>query len=104
MISNTDEVQLIFFSYILTENADIKYLRRYGFHGQTERETFKKLSVIIYEDLQPDINRVCNGDMSPILYSHPISEFLTRYITQILHIYYYSLVTKMIILILTLCS
>nr|GEW67390.1 indole-3-acetic acid-amido synthetase GH3.6-like [Tanacetum cinerariifolium] len=44
----------------------------------TDRETFKKLvPVITYEDLQPDINRIANGDKSPILSSHPISEFLT---------------------------
>ncbi|GKB65672.1 indole-3-acetic acid-amido synthetase GH3.6 [Tanacetum coccineum] len=76
--SNPDEVQLKVLSGILTQNADVEYLRRHGFHGQTDRETFKKLvPVITYEDLQPDINRIANGDKSPILSSHPISEFLT---------------------------
>ncbi|PWA38111.1 Actin-binding FH2 [Artemisia annua] len=73
--SNADEVQQQNLSNTLTQNADVEYLRRYGFHGQTRRETFKKLPVITYEDLQPDINCIGNDDKSLILSSHPISEF-----------------------------
>ncbi|KAI3702907.1 hypothetical protein L6452_28660 [Arctium lappa] len=76
--SNPDEVQLRILSDILAQNADVEYLRRHGFSGQTDRETFKKLiPVVTYEDLHPDITRIANGDKSPILSSHPISEFLT---------------------------
>ncbi|KAI3828271.1 hypothetical protein L1987_02369 [Smallanthus sonchifolius] len=76
--SNPDEVQLRLLSDILTQNANVEYLHRHGLSGQTDRETFKKLvPVITYEDLQPDITRIANGDKSPILSSHPISEFLT---------------------------
>ncbi|KVI02219.1 Actin-binding FH2 [Cynara cardunculus var. scolymus] len=76
--SNPDDVQLRILSDILTQNADVEYLHRHGFSGQTDRETFKKLiPVVTYEDLQPDITRIANGDKSPILSSHPISEFLT---------------------------
>ncbi|KAL0399314.1 UNVERIFIED_CONTAM: Indole-3-acetic acid-amido synthetase GH3.6 [Sesamum radiatum] len=35
------------------------------------------MPVITYEDILPDINRIANGDKSPILCSEPISEFLT---------------------------
>lgn len=77
--SNPDDVQLRVLSEILTQNANVEYLSRYKLSGQTDRETFKKLiPVITYEDLQPDITRVANGDKSPILSSYPISEFLTR--------------------------
>ncbi|KAL8239238.1 hypothetical protein R6Q59_015805 [Mikania micrantha] len=76
--SKPDEVQLNVLSDILTQNATVEYLRRHGLSGETDRETFKKLiPVITYEDLQPDITRIVNGDQSPILSSHPISEFLT---------------------------
>ncbi|KAJ0715585.1 putative GH3 family protein [Helianthus annuus] len=76
--SNPDEVQLRVLSDILTQNATVEYLHRHGLSGQTDRETFKKLvPVITYDDLQPDITRIANGDRSPILSSHPISEFLT---------------------------
>ncbi|MFS7929230.1 putative GH3 family protein [Helianthus anomalus] len=76
--SNPDEVQLRVLSDILTQNATVEYLHRHGLSGQTDRETFKKLvPVVTYDDLQPDITRIANGDRSPILSSHPISEFLT---------------------------
>ncbi|KAI7734174.1 hypothetical protein M8C21_016391 [Ambrosia artemisiifolia] len=76
--SNPDDVQLRVLSDILTQNASVEYLHRHGLSGQTDRETFKKLvPVITYDDLHPDITRIANGDTSPILSSHPISEFLT---------------------------
>ncbi|CAA0816264.1 Indole-3-acetic acid-amido synthetase GH3.6 [Striga hermonthica] len=75
---NADEVQERVLSEILSRNADVEYLRRYGLDGRTDRDTFKKtLPVVAYDDILPDINRIANGDTSPILCSQPISEFLT---------------------------
>ena len=79
--SNADEVQKKVLEEILSRNAHVEYLQRHGLNGQTNRETFKKvIPVINYEDIQPDINRIANGDASPILCSKPISEFLTRWV------------------------
>ncbi|KAJ4726186.1 Indole-3-acetic acid-amido synthetase GH3.6 [Melia azedarach] len=76
--TNADEVQKKVLSEILSRNAHVEYLRRHGLNGHTDRETFKKvMPVITYEDIQPDITRIANGDSSPILCSKPISEFLT---------------------------
>ncbi|XP_061369644.1 indole-3-acetic acid-amido synthetase GH3.6-like [Gastrolobium bilobum] len=76
--ANADEVQKNTLAEILSLNANVEYLQRHGLNGHTDRETFKKLvPVITYEDVQPDINRIANGDTSPILTSKPISEFLT---------------------------
>uniref|UniRef100_A0A5B6ZY21 Putative indole-3-acetic acid-amido synthetase GH3.6 n=1 Tax=Davidia involucrata TaxID=16924 RepID=A0A5B6ZY21_DAVIN len=76
--ANADEVQKRVLAEILSRNARVDYLQRHGLGGHTDRETFKKLMpVITYEDIQPDINRIANGDTSPILCSQPISEFLT---------------------------
>ena len=59
-------------------NLDPKYLWRYKLGGATDREAFKsKIPVVTYEDLQLEIQRIVNGDRSPILPGHPISEFLT---------------------------
>ena len=78
--NNADEVQNKVLSEILSRNANVEYLRRHGVNGQTvDRDTFKRLlPVITYEDIQPDINRIANGDKSPILTTKPITEFLTR--------------------------
>ncbi|XP_050367893.1 indole-3-acetic acid-amido synthetase GH3.6 [Argentina anserina] len=75
---NADEVQKRVLSEILAANAHVEYLQRHGLNGHTDRETFKKLvPVITYDHIQPDINRIANGDTSQILCSKPISEFLT---------------------------
>ncbi|KAJ6752178.1 hypothetical protein OIU85_002584 [Salix viminalis] len=76
--SNADEVQKKVLEEILSRNAHVEYLQRHGLDGQTDRETFKKvMPVITYEDVQPEIDRIANGDTSQILCSKPISEFLT---------------------------
>ncbi|CAL9129601.1 unnamed protein product [Musa acuminata var. zebrina] len=78
MTANADAVQERVLAEILTRNADTEYLRRYGLGRATERSTFKaKIPVVTYEDLQPEIQRIANGDRSAILSAHPISELLT---------------------------
>ncbi|XP_009367779.2 probable indole-3-acetic acid-amido synthetase GH3.1 [Pyrus x bretschneideri] len=75
---NTDSVQERVLSEILKRNAETEYLKRFGLGGATDRHSFKsKVPVVTYEDLLPEIQRIANGDRSPILSSHPISEFLT---------------------------
>lgn len=76
--ANADEVQKGVLAEILSRNANVEYLQRHGLNGHTDRETFKTvMPVITYEHIQPDINRIANGDTSQILCSKPISEFLT---------------------------
>ncbi|GMI66042.1 hypothetical protein like AT2G14960 [Hibiscus trionum] len=78
MTANVDSVQERILGEILSRNAQTEYLKRFNLNGATDRETFKsKVPVVTYEDLQPEIQRIANGDKSPILSSHPISEFLT---------------------------
>ncbi|XP_004287982.1 PREDICTED: probable indole-3-acetic acid-amido synthetase GH3.1-like [Fragaria vesca subsp. vesca] len=75
---NTDAVQERVLGEILRQNAEAEYLKRFCMNGATDRESFKsKIPVVTYEDLQPEIQRIANGDRSPILSSRPISEFLT---------------------------
>ncbi|XP_057461236.1 indole-3-acetic acid-amido synthetase GH3.6-like [Actinidia eriantha] len=76
--TNPDDVQKRVLAEILSRSAGVEYLGRHGLNGHTDRHTFKKLvPVIKYDDILPDIARIANGDKSPILCSHPISEFLT---------------------------
>lgn len=95
MTQNADSVQQRVLSEILSRNADTEYLKRFHLNGTTDRNSFKsKVPVVTYEDLQPDIQRIANGDRSPIFCSHPISEFLTRLIdafsfTDIIFLYFF---------------
>lgn len=78
MTRNADAVQERVLAEILSRNAETEYLKRFKLNGAIDRETFKtKIPVITYDDIQPEIQRIANGDRSPILSAHPISEFLT---------------------------
>lgn len=78
MTRNADAVQERVLAEILIRNAETEYLRRFNLNAATDRETFKsKVPMVTYEHLQPEIQRIANGDRSPILSAHPISEFLT---------------------------
>ncbi|CAA2986111.1 Hypothetical predicted protein [Olea europaea subsp. europaea] len=78
MTQNADAVQQNVLAEILNQNAQTEYLKRFNLDGIMDRDTFKSvIPMITYEDLQPLIQRIANGDRSPILSAHPISEFLT---------------------------
>ena len=85
MTRNTDSVQERVLAEILSQNAQTEYLKRFELNGATDRDTFKsKVPVVSYDDLKHDIQRIANGDRSPILCAHPITEFLTRCIHNLI--------------------
>ncbi|GKU94833.1 hypothetical protein SLEP1_g8269 [Rubroshorea leprosula] len=78
MTRNADSVQERILREILSRNADTEYLGRFKLNGATDRDSFKsKIPVVTYEHLQSYIQRIANGDKSPIFSAHPVSEFLT---------------------------
>ncbi|CAA6658346.1 unnamed protein product [Spirodela intermedia] len=75
---NADQVQRRVLSEILEQNSDAEYLRRHGLVESRGADAFRRLiPVVTYEDLEQDIQRIAQGDTSPILCCRPISEFLT---------------------------
>ncbi|KAK6121540.1 hypothetical protein DH2020_044717 [Rehmannia glutinosa] len=77
MTRNADSVQQDVLTRILTRNAQTEYLKGFNLDGTTDRETFKsKIPIVTYDDLQPLIRRIADGDRSPILTAQPISEFI----------------------------
>jgi len=81
MTKNFDAEQVRVLAEILARNNGAEYLRRHGMEGRTDRPSFKaRVPVVTYEDLHPEIDRIANGDRSNIISSHPITEFLTRYV------------------------
>ncbi|KAK3127581.1 hypothetical protein QOZ80_7AG0575310 [Eleusine coracana subsp. coracana] len=81
MTVNADAVQERVLAEILARNGDGEYLAtKCGLGGATDRATFRaKVPIVSYEDLQPYIRRIADGDRAPILSGsgHPVSEFLT---------------------------
>lgn len=77
--SNADEIQRRVITEILSKNAHVEYLKQLGLDGSTDISTFKKLiPVVSYEQLKPYIDRIADGDDSPILCADTITDFLIR--------------------------
>ncbi|XP_055960150.1 probable indole-3-acetic acid-amido synthetase GH3.1 [Mercurialis annua] len=75
---NAKSVQENLLAEILKLNKDVEYFKRFKLDRAIDSEIFKsKISIITYEDLKPEIERIANGDRSAILSAHPISEFFT---------------------------
>ena len=84
MTRNVDGVQEHVLAQILSQNSETEYLKAFHLAGATDRQTFKsKIPMVTYQDIQPLIQRIANGDRSPILSARPISEFLTRLVRTI---------------------
>lgn len=59
---------------ILVENGETEYLLKWGLGGRTDPESFKAcIPIALHEDLEPYIQRIADGDDSPILTSKPIT-------------------------------
>lgn len=79
--ANADAVQRQVLLQILTQNASAEYLHRHGIASPDLDSFRQKVPLVTYEDIQSDIKRIADGDTSPILSGHPISEFLTRLVS-----------------------
>lgn len=59
---------------ILEENGSAEYLQNLGLNGRTDPESFKSsVPLVTHEDLEPYIQRIIDGDISPILTGKPIT-------------------------------
>ncbi|KAF8379665.1 hypothetical protein HHK36_029109 [Tetracentron sinense] len=59
---------------ILEENAGAEYLQKLGLNGRTDPESFKAcVPLVTHQDLEPYIQRIADGDASPILTGKPIA-------------------------------
>ncbi|CAN6344329.1 unnamed protein product [Urochloa humidicola] len=81
MTTDVDAVQERVLQEILTRNGEAEYLaNKCGLAGATDRAGFRaKVPMVEYEDLEPYIRRIANGDRSPILTGpeHPVTELFT---------------------------
>nr|QSH48333.1 GH3.2 [Ginkgo biloba] len=77
LTGKADQVQTQVLSEILRRNSDTEYLDKF-LNGRIDKQSFKKsVPVINYEDIKPYIQRIANGDTSPVISAEPISELLT---------------------------
>ncbi|XP_059312514.1 jasmonoyl--L-amino acid synthetase JAR4-like isoform X1 [Lycium ferocissimum] len=59
---------------ILEENGGTGYLQQWGLNGRTDSESFKAcVPLVTHKDLEPYIQRIADGDLSPVLTGKPIT-------------------------------
>ncbi|XP_021748557.1 jasmonic acid-amido synthetase JAR1-like [Chenopodium quinoa] len=73
---NAGKVQEETLRKILEENASAEYLLNVGLNGRTDEESFKQcVPLITHEVIEPYIQKIMNGDSSPIITGKPIPSF-----------------------------
>ncbi|PKA58965.1 putative indole-3-acetic acid-amido synthetase GH3.5 [Apostasia shenzhenica] len=71
---DAEEVQRETLEKILEENGAAEYLQRLGLAGRTDPQSFKScVPLVTHKDLEPYIQRIIDGDASPILTGKPIT-------------------------------
>nr|WQG15584.1 jasmonyl-isoleucine synthase [Catharanthus roseus] len=74
MTEDAERVQKETLKKILQENGGTEYLKKWGLDGRTDPESFKNcVPIATHEDLEHYINRIMEGDDSPILTEKPIT-------------------------------
>ncbi|CAH9099955.1 unnamed protein product, partial [Cuscuta europaea] len=75
LTKDSGKVQEDILRRFLEENKETEYLwKKCGLNGRTDPKSFKDcVPLVVHKDLEPYIQRIANGDSSPILTSKPIS-------------------------------
>lgn len=85
MSRNARETQLELLRKILERNANVEYLQRQGLNGRTDEASFKAcVPVSTYANIEADVDRIADGDTSPICCVDPPTSFALRLHTCIL--------------------
>ncbi|KAK6777321.1 hypothetical protein RDI58_024038 [Solanum bulbocastanum] len=73
LTKNAGRIQEETLEKILKENGGTEYLKQWGLNGRTDVETFKAcVPIVSHNDLEPYIQRIVDGDLSPVLTGKPI--------------------------------
>ncbi|XP_020272224.1 jasmonic acid-amido synthetase JAR1-like [Asparagus officinalis] len=68
MTNNATIVQKETLQKILEQNGQVEYLQASGLRGRTDPESLKAcIPLVTHEDLEPYLQRIVDGDDSPIL-------------------------------------
>ncbi|WOL20497.1 jasmonic acid-amido synthetase JAR1-like isoform X1 [Canna indica] len=74
LTKNAGQIQRETLQKILQQNGDAEYLRNFGLGGRTDPESYKAcIPLATHSDLEPYIQRIIDGDTSPILTGKPIT-------------------------------
>lgn len=70
---------------ILGENAAAEYLQKLGLAGRTDAGSFRAcVPLATHADFEPYIDRIADGDESPVLTAKPVTSISLRFATHLL--------------------
>ncbi|GLJ56029.1 hypothetical protein SUGI_1203010 [Cryptomeria japonica] len=70
---DAEKVQLETLKKIIELNSETEYLRKWGLNGRTDPKSFRScVPLVTHADIEPYINRIADGDKSPVLTTEPI--------------------------------
>lgn len=76
---DAEKVQRETLKKILEENGSAEYLQNLGLNGRTDPESFKScVPLVTHQELETYIQRIADGDSSPILTGKPITAISLR--------------------------
>lgn len=79
MTSDAERIQKETLKKILEQNRYAEYLQLVGLGGKTDPESFKRfVPLVTHKDLEPYIQRIADGDSSPVLTGKPITTISLR--------------------------
>lgn len=79
MTSDAERVQRETLKTILEQNGSAEYLQNLGLNGRTDPESFKaSVPLVTHKDMNPYIQRIADGDSSPILTGKPVTTISLR--------------------------
>lgn len=85
---DAERVQIETLKKILEENGSAEYLQNLGLNGRTDPESFKNcVPLVTHKELQQDIQRIADGDSSPILTGKPITTISLRYLLRFMLVF-----------------
>lgn len=80
MTKDAERVQRECLKKILEENGSAEYLQNFGLNGRTDRESYMTLvPLVTHKELEPYIQRIVDGDSSPVLTRKQITTISLRY-------------------------
>lgn len=81
MTKNAGKVQEETLRKILEANGRTEYLQKCGLDGKADPRSFTQcVPLVSHSDLEPYIQRIAEGDDSPILTAEPIKTVAIRYL------------------------
>ncbi|KAF2291220.1 hypothetical protein GH714_020719 [Hevea brasiliensis] len=74
MTKDAERVHIETLKKILEENGSAEYLQNLGLNGRTDPQSFRDcVPIITHKDMEPYIQRIADGDRSPVLTRKPIT-------------------------------